>query len=237
MEREKVWIGELSSDVFSRFSFGESRDRSVLWSHDGTRLFFSSDRNGTVGLYKKLANGAGEAELLLDSAEEKGLDSSAPNGDLVFESESVKTGWDLWVLHEGESEPEPYLRTEAQERKGSLSPDGYWVAYVSNESGRDEVFVSPFPSPIGKWQVSTDGGKTPCWRQDGEELFYVAPDNRIVAVAVRARRSPAAQRVLSSSLPWSEWPRRWSSTSAPTERDFSSTPSPTRVRGHPSPSW
>jgi serine/threonine protein kinase/Tol biopolymer transport system component len=211
-EMEHVWIGELSSDVFSRFTFGESRDRSVLWSHDGTRLFFSSDRNGTVGLYKKLANGAGEAELLLDSAEEKGLDSSAPNGDLVFESESVKTGWDLWVLHEGESEPEPYLRTEFQEQEGKVSPDGHWLAYVSDESGRSEVFVSTLPSPIGKWQVSTDGGSAPRWRQDGKELFYIAPDNRIVAVAVTvgstfARGTPRPLFVapVGQGGPWEEF--------------------------------
>ncbi|MGH9389829.1 MAG: TolB family protein, partial [Vicinamibacteria bacterium] len=181
-EMENVWIGELSNDVFSRFTFGQSRDRSLSWSRDGTRLFFSSDRNGTVGLYEKFANGAGEAELLLDSAELKDLGSSAPNGDLLYQSESVRTGWDLWVLREGKSEPEPYLRTESQEREGNLSPDGHWLAYVSNESGRDEVFVSAFPSPIGKWQVSTDGGRLPTWRADGKELFYIAPDNRIIAV-------------------------------------------------------
>jgi Tol biopolymer transport system component len=183
-EIENVWIGELSNDVFSRFTFGQTRDRSVSWSHDGTRLFFSSERNGTFGLYGKLANGAGEAELLLDSAEMKDLGSSAADGDLVYQSESVNTGWDLWVLPEGESEPEPFLRTEAQEREGSLSPDGHWLAYVSNQSGRDEVFVSPFPSPIGRWQVSTDGGRVPSWRADGRELLYVAADNRIVAVEV-----------------------------------------------------
>ncbi len=183
-ERQHVWIGELSNGDFSRFTFGQTRDRSVSWSHDGTRLFFSSDRNGTVGLYEKLASGAGEAELLLDSAESKLLDSSAPNGDLVYQSKNAQTGWDLWVLPEEGSEPEPYLRTEAQEQDGRLSPDGRWLAYSSDESGRDEVFVSGFPSPIGKWLVSTDGGRMPCWRKDGKELFYIAPDNRIVAVAV-----------------------------------------------------
>jgi hypothetical protein len=94
-ERAHVWIGELSNEVFSRFTFGESRNRSVLWSHDGARLFFSSDANGAVGLYEKLANGAGEAEQLLESAESKRLYSSAPNGDLVYQSRNAQTGWDL----------------------------------------------------------------------------------------------------------------------------------------------
>ena len=183
-EIENLWIGELSNNVFSRFTFGRSRDRSVSWSHDGTRLFFSSERNGTVGLYEKLASGAGEPELLLDSAEMKVVGSSAPNGDLVFRSQSVKTGWDLWVLRQRGSEPEPYLRNEFQETEGKLSPDGHWLAYVSDESGRSEVYVSAFPSPIGKWQVSTDGGTTPRWRLDGKELFYIAPDSRIVAAEV-----------------------------------------------------
>jgi Tol biopolymer transport system component len=211
-ELENVWIGELSNDVFSRFTFGRSRDRTLLWSHDGTRLSFSSDRKGTIGLYEKLANGAGEPELLLDSAELKGLGSSAPNGDLVFHSQSVKTGWDLWVLHEGESEPEPYLRTEFQEQEGKVSPDGHWVAYVSDESGRSEVFVSTLPSPIGKWQVSTDGGSAPRWRQDGKELFYIAPDNRIVAVAVtvgstfsRGTPRPLFVAPVGQGGPWEEF--------------------------------
>ncbi len=183
---ENVWIGELANNVFSRFTFGRSRDRTVSWSHDGTRLFFASQRSGMVGLYAKLANGAGEAELLLDSAELKSLGSSAPTGDIVYQSQSVKTGWDLWVLPQGGSEPEPYLRTEFSEQNGSLSPDGHWLAYASNESGRNEVFVSAFPSPVEKWQVSANGGGEPRWRRDGKELFYIAPDNRIVAVEVTA---------------------------------------------------
>jgi serine/threonine protein kinase/Tol biopolymer transport system component len=183
-EIENLWIVELSNNVFSRFTFGRSRDRSVSWSHDGKRIFFSSERDGMVGLYQKLANGAGEPDLFLDSAELKRLGSSAPNGDLVFGSQGVKTGWDLWVLSQGGTEPEPYLRNEFQETEGQLSPDGHWIAYVSDESGRSEVFVSAFPTPIGKWQISTDGGTTPRWRPDGKELFYIAPDSRIVAVAV-----------------------------------------------------
>ncbi len=185
-ETQHIWIGELSSGDFTRFTFGEPRDRAVLWSRDGTLLYFTSQGKSGVALYETLASGAGEAVLLHDSPEWKDLGSTGPRGELVYDSQSVETGWDIWMLPRGAREPVPYLRTKAAERNGAVSPDGRWLAYGSDETGRREVFVSSFPTSRGKWQVSIDGGDLPSWREDGRELFYIALDSRIIAVEVAA---------------------------------------------------
>jgi hypothetical protein len=89
----------------------------------------------------------------------------------------------------GDRKPLPFLQMPYNEAYGQFSPDGRWVAYLSNESGRDEVYVAPFPRPAGKWQVSTTGGVAPRWRRDGKEIFYVAPDNKLMAAAVSGQAS------------------------------------------------
>jgi serine/threonine protein kinase/Tol biopolymer transport system component len=185
-ETQHIWIGELSSGDFTRFTFGETRDRAVLWSRDGTLLYIASQGTSGVALYQRLASGVGEAVLLHDSPEWKSFGSTGPDGELVYDSQSVETGWDIWVFQRGAREPVPYLRTEAAERNGAVSPDGRWLAYESDETGRREVFVSSFPISRDKWQVSVDGGDLPSWREDGRELFYIAPDSRIMAVEVAA---------------------------------------------------
>jgi Tol biopolymer transport system component len=185
-ETQHIWIGELASGDFTPFTFGETRDRAVLWSRDGKLLYIASHGKSGVALYETLASGAGEAVLLHDSPESKGLGSTGPDGELVYHSQSAETGWDIWMLPLGERAPVPYLRTEADELNGAVSPDGRWLAYVSDETGRREVFVSSFPVRRGKWQVSVDGGNLPSWREDGRELFYIAPDSRIMAVEVAA---------------------------------------------------
>jgi dipeptidyl aminopeptidase/acylaminoacyl peptidase len=103
-------------------------------------------------------------------------DWSADGKFVVFDSHDPKTSWDLWVLPAGRTgSAMPFLQTEFAERHGRLSPDGRWMAYVSNESGVNEVYVRPFPdSSGGKWKVSTAGGGVPRWRRDGKELFYLA---------------------------------------------------------------
>jgi eukaryotic-like serine/threonine-protein kinase len=105
-------------------------------------------------------------------------------------SSNPRTGNDLWVFPLfGDRKPFPYLQTEFNERRPRLSPDGRWLAYQSNESKRDEVYVVSFPKPGGKWQVSTNGGGQPQWSQDGRELFYYSADGKIMAVEIK----PGAQ--------------------------------------------
>ena len=99
---------------------------------------------------------------------------------------------DLWVLSvDGEPKPVPFLATDFDERSGQFSPDGRWVAYESNESGRYEIYVRGFPQTGGKWLVSVAGGTQPRWRRDGREIYYVAPDNKLMAVEVK----PSGARV------------------------------------------
>ena len=104
----------------------------------------------------------------------------------MYISDDPKTGYDLWVLPlEGDRKPQPYLQTQFRENQGQFSPDGHWVAYTSDESGRLEVYVQPFPAAGGKWQISTNGGENPKWRRDGKELFYLGLDRRLMAVEVK----------------------------------------------------
>jgi len=103
----------------------------------------------------------------------------------MYESTDPKTGTDLWILPlEGERKPVPFLKREFNEQSGQFSPDGHWVAYTSDESGRGEIYVAPFPGSGGKHQVSLAGGEQPRWRADGKKLFYIAPDNRLMAAEI-----------------------------------------------------
>jgi eukaryotic-like serine/threonine-protein kinase len=124
--------------------------------------------------------------LLLESAENKFVTDWSKDGTtLVFASNSPDTGWDLWALPlVGERKPFPLRRTKFMELNGTISPDGRYLAFHSNESGRTEVYVQEFPAARSKWQVSPEGGREPHWSADGRELFYRAPDAKIMAVPV-----------------------------------------------------
>ena len=145
-----------------------------------------SGRKGAINLYQKPSNGAGSEELLVESPQVKTAnDWSADGRFILYESVDPKTGSDLWVLPLDEDrKPRVFLKTEFDERDGQFSPDGRWVAYRSDESGRLETYVRPFPGPGAQWQVSTAGGIAPRWRPDGKELYYIAPDGRLMAVPI-----------------------------------------------------
>jgi Tol biopolymer transport system component len=198
-----VWL--LDGTHMSRFTFDPALDRFPVWSPDGTRIAFDSNRKGHRDLYVKAASGAGSEELLFDSQEDKTAQNWSPDGRfLMYQNLDQKTGYDLWVLPmSGEHKPRPFVLTNFNARFAQFSPDGRWVAYSSDETGRYETYVRPFvpatdptagsssePSRVsGQWQVSTAGGIFPRWRSDGKELYYVAPDGRIMAVAVIATAS------------------------------------------------
>ena len=182
-----LMLVELSHGTFSRFSFhSTSAHFTPVWSPDGSRIAFSSNPSGVLNLYWKPSSGAGSEEPLLASAASKLVDSWSLDGRfLLFESQDPKTAFDLWVLPlTGDRKPWVFLQTPFNEAHASFSPDGRWVAYVSDESGRAEVYVRSFPKPTGKWQVSTEGGDQPRWRHDGHELFYLAPNQKMMAVAM-----------------------------------------------------
>jgi serine/threonine protein kinase/Tol biopolymer transport system component len=181
-----IWLHDLGRDTASRFTFDPAFDDFPLWSPDGSRLVFRSTREGIFDLYQKVATGAGEDELLLKSDLEKRPTSWSSDGRfIVYYQIDPKTKADVWVLPLfGDRKPFPFLQTGATEVSGRLSPDMKWLAYTSDESGRPEIYVRPFPAGGGQWQVSKNGGGTARWRRDGKELFYIE-GRKVMAVAVK----------------------------------------------------
>jgi Tol biopolymer transport system component len=157
-----------------------------VWSPDASRIVFGSNRNGIFDLFQKVASGASDEQPLLATPQDKVACDWSPDGRfLLYASFDPTTGSDLWALSLSDKKSFPVVKTSANEREGQFSPDGRWVAYVSNErTGIDQVFIQPFPGPGGKKQASTNGGVDPRWGRDGRELFYVAPDGKLMAVEI-----------------------------------------------------
>jgi len=181
-----IWLLDLSTGAKTRFTFDKAADFEPVWSPDGTRIVFASDRSGTLDLYEKSSTGSGEDALLATSGGPKHADAWSPDGRfLVYSDVHPKTRYDIWILPlVGDRKPVAYLRSEFDEGQSQVSPNGRWLAYTSNESGRMEVYVRSFPVPEGKWQVSSSGGADPRWRRDGNELFYIAADGKLMALPV-----------------------------------------------------
>jgi dipeptidyl aminopeptidase/acylaminoacyl peptidase len=184
-----IWLLELSRGITSRFTSDPAFDWVPVWSPDGSRIVFNSNRKGSMDLYLKALSGGGLEEVLLESNTLKlPTDWSRDDRFILYEDADSNTNRsDLWVLPlSGDRKPMPFLQTPFAELQGQFSPNGRWIAYMSDESGRFEVYVQSFPAPGGKWQISTDGGTMPRWRRDGKELFYLAADRKLMAVEVKA---------------------------------------------------
>jgi Tol biopolymer transport system component len=208
-----VWLLDFSRGTSTRFTFGSGNALDAIWSPDGNTIAFASNREGPFDLYQKPASGATDEALLLKSDEDKVPSSWSRDGRfLLYTSSGPKTKGDLWVLAlAGDKKPFPFLQTEFNERNGQFSPDGRWVAYSSDESGRPEVYVRPFSSDSkgsafpagGKWLVSTGGGTEPRWKRDGKELYYIASDGKLMAVEITANSAfqPGAPKALFQAPP------------------------------------
>jgi dipeptidyl aminopeptidase/acylaminoacyl peptidase len=147
-----------------------------IWSPDGTHIVYASLQQGKWGLYRKISTGS-EREVRLYESELRLAPMSWAGKFIVFWVQDPKTGGDLWVLDLGDKEGRavPFASETYNETHAQISPDGKWIAYTSNKTGnRNEVYVRPFPSGNGIWQVSENGGDWPRWRRDGKELFYRA---------------------------------------------------------------
>ena len=184
-----VWLYDVARGLKTRLTFDAADELALIWSPDGSRAVFNSRRNGQLDLYQKAADGSGTEDVLLeDNRQKTPVSWSADGRFILYRSGGGPTGNDLFVLPlSGDRKPIPFVNTQFGEVTGAFSPDGRWVAYVSNESGRNEVYVAPFPGPGGKRQVSTGGGTQPRWRRDGMEMFYFTPDNTLMAAAVDGR--------------------------------------------------
>jgi Tol biopolymer transport system component len=188
-----VWL--LDEVRASRLTFDAAIDSYPVWSPDGSRIVFSSNRTGQYDLYQMRALG-GVEERLLAPSDQNGFPYSwsVDGGRLLYSSVAAQGNVDLWIVPMvGDRTPRAFLNTSFRETYGVFSPDGRWVAYQSNESGRPEVYVRPAVSPGavgtvaaagGQWQVSTAGGGFPAWRPDGKELYYVDPASVMMAASI-----------------------------------------------------
>ncbi len=186
-----VWVYDWARDTMTRLTFS-GNDFAQVWTPDGQRHAFSSNRSGFQNLYWQRADGTGEIQRLTESKNTQFPSSWTPDGKFLAYWESAQaTGNDIWVLPmEGDEKsgwkpgtPKLFLRTPFNENNPAFSPDGRWLAYGSNESGRNEVYVRPFPSGEGKWMISNGGGGHPRWSRNGKELFYRALEETRLMVA------------------------------------------------------
>ena len=195
--RYDLWVKQLDNGPLSPLTVEGRINYHATWSRDGQSVTFASNRAGNVDLWAKRADGSGTVELVLDRelGIHEALYSNSPDGTrLVFREGSVTFGGgDLYAIPPGDSVPVPLVATDFSEYSPALSPNGRWLAYVSNRSGENEIYVSPFPDAgSGQVPVSTDGGTEPLWAHSGRELFYRNGANELVAVQVTENPTFAA---------------------------------------------
>jgi hypothetical protein len=183
-----IWLMDTARGTFDRLT---PEDGSApAWSPDSRRIAFDSAKKGILDIYGREVGSSGPDQLLLESSEAKNVDDWSPDGKYVlFSSQSPATARDLWALPVQEADHKPFavVQTPAEESHGAFSPDSKWIAYVSDQTGRREVYVRPFPGPGRAWPISTNGGDRPFWRRDGKELFYVAGGGlMVVTLSVNA---------------------------------------------------
>jgi eukaryotic-like serine/threonine-protein kinase len=175
-----IWTYDLVHSSAKRLTFDVAVDRVPVWSPDATRLVFTSSRQSNIDLYMKNADGTEEEKSIVHDDFNKYPNDWSRDGKYIL----YTRGPDLWFVTVPDLKSGLYLRATSVLRNGQFSPDGKWVAYASNESGKWEIYVTSFPEPQGKWQVSTGGGEQPRWRGDGNELFYLSSDNKMMVAPV-----------------------------------------------------
>jgi len=178
-----LWIMDLERGVRSRFTSDPANEGGARWTSDGKLIAYYVEKKG---LFVKPSGSSTSERRVIDGARGEYPDSWTPDQRaLLYELEDPKTSWDIWVLPVSpEGPPRPLIQAPERQEFGRISPNGRWVAYRSTESGREEVFVVPYPGPGDKVQVSSTGGKFPRWRRDGKELFYLNSDNKMTVAAV-----------------------------------------------------
>jgi len=183
----EVWIAELVRGVLTRLTFHPGEDLGPIWSRDGKRITFRSEMAETAPqLFETPADGSGTPESMYEWEQTSSQTPGSYSSDaLVFAGGPGSTGdRGIWVLPlEDNGKPILFLQTEFHEYSPMFSPDGGWITYVSDESGRAEVYARPYPGPGEKWQISTEGGTEPVWASNGRELFY-RNGNKMMAVVI-----------------------------------------------------
>ncbi|MCI0417362.1 hypothetical protein L0222_31745, partial [bacterium] len=182
-----IWLIDLARGLPSRLTFDPADDVAAIWSPDGKWIAFTSDRGEGFNLYMKNADGrGGDQPLLQPSTYIIACDWSPDGKHILYDRLDPIQKQDIWVLPLfGERKPFPFLATPAGEWGGQFSPDGRWIAYLSGESGRNQIYMKPFPGPGQSLQISYDGGQGIRWRKDGKELFYIRGDGKLMSVQLR----------------------------------------------------
>ena len=182
-----VWLLDGTRQTRLTHTSGRSITRLPLWSHDGARVAFQSVRSSSVTLSALASSGDGAEDVLVESPLTKIPNDWSPDGrSLIYYAPHPTTGTDLWVLPLDTRRPRPFLQTDANELWAQFSPDGRWVAFQSNATGRYEIYARPFQAAGGNVPISTGGGVYPRWSRDGRELYFVAPDARMMAARIHA---------------------------------------------------
>jgi|SRR5579863_271615 len=188
--KASLWMLDVARGISSRFTFTDSSDGWPVWSPDGKEIAYSSNRAGRLEIYLKPASGVeSEQPIVTGEGESMPTDWSRDGRFIAYQTQSQSTKkFDIWILPiTGDRKPFPFIATEADEVEGAFSPDGRWFAFDSDESGRREVYVVPFPGRGGKWQVSSSGGDFPVWVANGTELDYQSLDHKWMAVEVNGK--------------------------------------------------
>jgi len=208
-----IWIKRLDGGPLSRLTYQGTNNLRPSWSHDGRDVLFISNRSGSLELYRQRADGSAPAQKIASDPRGLGEGFESRDGQSLVLRSADDACCDILAMRRGtDSVPKPLLATSFRERSPSLSPDGKWLAYASDETGRFEVFVRPFPdAQSAKWQVSTDGGSAPHWSAQGNELFYVDGSTAMQAVHVTTRPTfgiLSKERLFSASSyyvsPWAQ---------------------------------
>lgn len=203
---EDIWVKELDDGPLSRLTFDPAPDRRPRWSDSGRRIDFISSRGGEDAIWSQPADGTGSAELVLELSRPIAEEQRTPDGKHFIlrlgGASGGPGGRDLVSVQLGDTVTTPVAAERYDEKAVSLSPDGRWVAYESTETGRDEIYVRPFPEVDGgKWQVSTGGGINPRWSGDGRELFYIDGTSEMTAAQVDAGGEGRASFRVSERVP------------------------------------
>jgi WD40 repeat protein len=205
-----IWIYDIARGVKTRLTFASvsaQASQAGIWSPDGRQIAYSCARPGKFDLCLRPSDGSGNEEVFQEGTPTPQYPNDwSPDGKILAYYQSRLGIWEIWMVPlSSVSKSYGFLQSQFSEFGARFSPDGKWVAYASTESGRPEVYVVPFPGPGGKWQVSTGGGAWPRWRRDGKEIFYLSPDNKIMAADVRRSGSSfevGAVRALFETRPY-----------------------------------
>jgi Tol biopolymer transport system component len=184
-QESQLWLYDLSRDTLTRLTFEGDSNNNPSWTPDSKRIAFNSTKEGALrNIFWQLADGSGGLERLTSSEYDSYPSSWSPDGQLLAFDENNG----IWVLRLSDHKAQPFLRTQFNEVESQFSPDGRLLAYMSDESGRYEIYVQPYPGPGGKWQISTEGGTEPVWNRNGRELFYRSGD-KMMAVDIATQPS------------------------------------------------